>query len=452
MDQPGRAMVFDRLQQKVGRFDVSGKTLLLPDMAPFGTRLLAASFRSFGVPAEVMETYKGLHLGKEFTSGKECFPCQVTLGGILYHLQKEKERLGSAFAPDRYVYFMPESDGPCRFGMYNKLQRLVLDRFEEFQDIPIAYLSTQDAYAVAGLLPSHRARYLRRLAYVACIIADAMERTVWRVRPYEWRPGLTDAFMEEALRAMESAIEAVGYKLDFERLYDLFEDIVATARSFIDPRRPRRPRIGIVGEIYLRSHPESNQQIIGELEKYGGEVVNASIGEWINFISYERARKLRREVQKAWQRGDWSALHEPLRKWLAQEIEKLYQSWRQQQVYGRALRHLNIQGDHNIRSLERQLENERLFSFDIGTEAAISIGGALEYAHDGFEGIVNVFPFTCMPSTICAAVLKPLLHQMKIPYLDAQYDGTSQPNREAALRTFLYQAKQRFVQRHKDKK
>jgi len=41
---------------------------------------------------------------------------------------------------------------------------------------------------------------------------------------------------------------------------------------------------------------------------------------------------------------------------------------------------------------------------------------------------------------------------MKIPYLDAQYDGTSQPNREAALRTFLYQAKQRFAQRHKDKK
>ena len=303
MDQPGRTMVFDRLQQKVGRFDVSGKTLLLPDMAPFGTRLLAACFRSFGVPAEVMETYKGLHLGKEFTSGKECFPCQVTLGDILYHLQKEKERLGSAFAPDRYVYFMPESDGPCRFGMYNKLQRLVLDRFEEFRDIPIAYLSTQDAYAVAGLLPSQRARYLRRLAYVACIIADVMERTVWRVRPYEWRPGLTDAFMEEALRAMETAIEAVGHKLDFKRLYDLFEDIVATARSFIDPHQPRRPRIGIVGEIYLRSHPESNQQIIAELEKYGGEVVNASIGEWINFISYERARKLRREVQKAWQRG-----------------------------------------------------------------------------------------------------------------------------------------------------
>jgi len=49
---------------------------------------------------------------------------------------------------------------------------------------------------------------------------------------------LTDAFMEEALRAMETAIEAVGYQLDFKRLYDLFEDIVATARSFIDHAGP----------------------------------------------------------------------------------------------------------------------------------------------------------------------------------------------------------------------
>jgi predicted nucleotide-binding protein (sugar kinase/HSP70/actin superfamily) len=77
----------------------------------------------------------------------------------------------------------------------------------------------------------------------------------------------------------------------------------------------------------------------------------------------------------------------------------------------------------------------------------LSIGGALEYVHDGFDGIINVFPFTCMPSTICAAVLKPLLHEKGIPYLDAPYDGTYQPNREVALRTFMYQAKQHMEAR-----
>jgi len=70
----------EALQQKLGRFDVSGRILLIPEMNPFASRLLAASFRAFGVSAQVMETYTGLAWGKEFTSGKECFPCQITLG------------------------------------------------------------------------------------------------------------------------------------------------------------------------------------------------------------------------------------------------------------------------------------------------------------------------------------------------------------------------------------
>jgi predicted nucleotide-binding protein (sugar kinase/HSP70/actin superfamily) len=447
MSQPQDLHAFHRFQTSVKQFDVSGKTLLIPDMAPFGARLLAATFRAVGADAVVIDTYQGLSLGREFTSGKECFPCQVTLGDILHHLQKEKERLGSAFSPEQYVYFLPDADGPCRFGMYNKLQRLVLDRFEEFKDVPIVYVSTENAYATNGIIPPERAPIFRRLAYVAVIIADVLDRTVWRVRPYELRPGMTDSFMEKALQAMASRIEEIGASLEFEKLRRLLEDIVATARTFVDPHQPARPRIGIVGEIYLRTHPDSNQNIVRQLEEFGGEVVDASLGEWINFVSFERARKLHRRMKVAWKEGDHKALRQATRQWLGMEIEKLYQAWRQRQVYSSACKHLDIQPDHTIGQIERRLDANRLFTFAIGTEAALSIGGALEYAHHGFDGIVNVFPFTCMPSTICSAILKPLLHQMKIPYLDAPYDGSIQPNREVALRTFLYQAKQHLASR-----
>lgn len=442
MSSSNEQPTFDRFVTSVKQFDISGKTLLMPDMAPFAVRLLAASFRAVGVPAVVMDTYKGLSLGKQFTSGKECFPCQVTLGDILHHLQEEKKRLGSAFSPANYVYFLPEADGPCRFGMYNKMQRLILDRFDGFKDVPIVYISTKNAYATETIMPPERSPIFRRLSFVAMIIGDVLDRTVWRVRPYELRPGMTDSFMREGLAAMTATIEEVGADLNFNRLYRLLEDIVMTARSFIDPYQPRRPRIGIVGEIYLRHHPDSNQDLIRQLEEFGGEVVDASCGEWINFVAFERARKLRRRLREHWRERNLEALRGIIGRLMSHEIEKLYQRWRQGQVYRTALQHLDIATDHSINAVERRLERNRLFSFDIGTEAALSIGGAIEYAHHGFNGVVNVFPFTCMPSTICSAILKPLLHERKIPYIDTAYDGTTQPNREAALRTFMYQAKQ----------
>ncbi|MFO8031994.1 MAG: CoA activase [Desulfohalobiaceae bacterium] len=432
-----------RLTQKVSRFDLSGKKVLIPDMSPFGARLLAASFRAFDVPAQVMPTYTGLSLGKEFTSGKECFPCQVTLGDILYFLQLEKKRLGSAFSPENYVYFMPEADGPCRFGMYNKLHRLILDKFPEYQDVNITYLSSTDSYSPTNLMPKEKAKRFRKMAYMSAVLSDVLDRVLWRVRPYEQRPGQTDAFMEDALASMVQEIEDKAANLDFKAMYDKLGDIVGTAKTFMDPEQPRRPRIGIVGEIYLRTHTKSNQQIIRELERFGGEVVDASLGEWVNYVTYSNLRDFRIRWQKAWKKKDISGLWDASRKWLALKIANEYQLWRQKQTYSKVEEHLDIQDDHMISDLEKMLDQDRLFNFDIGTEAAISIGGALEYMQENFDGVVNVYPFTCMPSTITSAILKPILLQKRMPYMDSAYDGSIQPNREIALRTFMYQAQQR---------
>jgi predicted nucleotide-binding protein (sugar kinase/HSP70/actin superfamily) len=80
----------------------------------------------------------------------------------------------------------------------------------------------------------------------------------------------------------------------------------------------------------------------------------------------------------------------------------------------------------------------------LGTEACLSIAGIMEYVSGGCNGVANVYPFTCMPSTITSSVIRPVINRKRIPFLDAPYDGTSQPGREAAIRTFMYQAHQHF--------
>jgi predicted nucleotide-binding protein (sugar kinase/HSP70/actin superfamily) len=433
---------FDSAGSRIGRFDPSGRKLLMPDMSPTGSRLLAAAFRAAGVDAEVMETYQGLSLGKEFTSGKECFPCMVTLGDILSYLHREKERLGDSFSGDRYVYFLPESEGPCRFGMYNMLQRIALDHFPELCDVDIASVTSEDAYSLSGLIPKDRAGAFRRMAFNAATIGDALDRAVRRARPYESRQGAADECLAASLATMEKAIESGGVKPDHGALLGHLQDAAVSMRSLMDHSLPRRPRIGIVGEIFVRCHPGSNQEVIRLIEQCGGEVVNSSASEWFTFISYLKAREQKRLVKQAWRRRRFCVAAKEGRKWLALALGYVHLQGKQTKIYGAVRRHLDIQADAAIGEIERHLSDDRFFTFDIGTETAMSIGGALEFVHEGFNGVVNVFPFTCLPGGMASAVLKPLLGSMKVPYMESTYDGTIQSNREIAMSTFLHQARQ----------
>ncbi len=131
-----------------------------------------------------------------------------------------------------------------------------------------------------------------------------------------------------------------------------------------------------------------------------------------------------------------------VKKALKFRAELFYQEIKQKQVYDRVSSLLDIAGDHRVSHLDDVIKNEDLFSFKIGTEASLSISGILEYAKEGFNGVVNVYPFTCMPSTTTSAVIKPVMNKMGVPYIDTPYDSSFQPGREAAIRTFMYQAEQ----------
>ena len=433
---------FASLKAKVGKFSLANKTLLLPEMGRSASFLLAAAMRSFHIDAQVMKTYKGLQLGKQYTSGKECFPCQVTLGDVLYHLEREKERLGEAFRSENYLYFMAEAGGPCRFGMYNKLHRIILDSMDGFSKTDIASLSSEDSYALGGLMAPEAAKHFRRTAFVAIVIGDVLDRILWKTRPYEKEEGQAEYYYEEALETMCRAMETHARTKRFSQILKILDKVAVRAGDTIDPSLLPKPLIGMVGEIYLRTHRESNQNLIKLLESHGGEVVNASIAEWVNYVSYDNMHKAKREVISAFRQRDLDSFREHVRNWLSNRTELTYQYFRMDQVYRTVRKHLPINEDHRINKIEKQLDNGRLFCFDVGTEAALSIGGALEYCLHGFDGIVNVFPFTCMPSTMCSAILRPLLDRRQVPYIDAAYDGTYQPNLEAIIRTFMYQAAQ----------
>ncbi|NVL90233.1 MAG: CoA activase [Desulfobacterales bacterium] len=446
-----KTATFLSLSENVGQFSLLDKTFLIPEMNRIGAHLLAGAFRSFGVNALVMGTYEGLDLGKEFTSGKECFPCQVTTGDILLFLKKEKESLGDDFNPENYIFFMPESEGPCRFGMYNKYQRIVLDSFPEFRKVKIGSLTSEDSYALEGMIEKERARDFRKAAYFSVVIADILDRLLWRIRPYERKQGATDGFIERSMMTMADSFESYGAKKDFDRILGKLEEIVEEGKALIDPDIPPKPLIGIVGEIYLRTHVHSNQDVIRVLERYGAEVVNASIAEWVDYTTYDKVRAAKAGLRLNLKQFRFNKVKSYLKQVLSYGGDLLYQHIRLDQAYKRVKPLLDLAGDHRVAHLEKTLIKHDLYSFELGTEACLSIAGIMEFMHEGYNGAVNVYPFTCMPSTITSSIMRPIMNHERIPFLDAPYDGTCQPGREAAIRTFMYQAYQHY-KRHGRKK
>jgi len=440
MEVLDNVLSFQSLNDNVGRFNSHGKMLLIPEMNRIGSHLLAAGFRAFNIHAIVLPTGKGLDLGQEYTSGKECYPCQITMGDILHFLFKEKERLGNDFRAEKYLYFLPESSGPCRFGMYNKYQRLVLDSFPEFSKVRISFLTSNDGYSLSGMIEEKQIKEVRKVIYLAVVTGDILDRLLWRIRPYERVPGITDKFIVRSTRFMEEAFEGYGVERDIDIILDKLDQIVKEGKDIIDPGISPKPKIGIVGEIYLRSHVYANQDLIRMLENYGAEVVNASIVEWVNYTVYDALRNVRINLKLNLKQFYLGRVFKQLREVAGLTAGLLFQERIQKRVYKRVRSIIDIAEDHPVGYLEDIIKENDCFSFDMGTEACLSIPGIMQYVRGGFNGVVNVYPFTCMPSTVTSAIAKPLMNRVGIPYLDTPYDAGSQPGRDSELRTFMYQA------------
>ncbi|MFZ2957643.1 MAG: acyl-CoA dehydratase activase [Candidatus Ozemobacteraceae bacterium] len=407
---------------------LAGRTLYIPKMAE-GSAALAASFEAVGCKALVMDTYtnEGLEFGKSQTSGKECFPCTVTTGDMFNLIHKLRDQ--KAHLEDEIAFFMPETEGPCRFGQYNRLHRILLDKFG-MDNIPILSPSSEDSYRCNGFFTAEQADAFRQIAWQAIVSSDYLEKALWRVRPFEKNAGDTDRVFARAMHNLLGAIKRGGG-------LPLGKALKRAASEFsaIERRTQKRPLIGIVGEIYVRTHKESNQELVRTLEQMGCETYTSSVGEWIEYTTHtgfsdalEKARQLR--TLPAW--ADTAKF------WMTGKFQRAV-AWMLGRPFASLLKN---RFDHSTEHLLEEVDG--IFSNHINGEAILSIGGAISFADGGFNGVVNALPFTCMPSTIATSILKVQLRR-KVPYLDMVYDGSISPNRATNLATFVFQSQQHAV-------
>jgi predicted nucleotide-binding protein (sugar kinase/HSP70/actin superfamily) len=73
-------------------------------------------------------------------------------------------------------------------------------------------------------------------------------------------------------------------------------------------------------------------------------------------------------------------------------------------------------------------------------EAILSVAKTVEFFHEGCAGVVNVMPFSCMPSTIVSSITPVLSRDCQnMPILNISFDGSEDVTFETRLEAFFEQ-------------
>ena len=390
------------------------RTVLIPNMSGHAYGI-AAAFEACGMPARPLPEpdEQTLFWGRQFTTGKECFPCIVTTGDMVKFTKSPQ------FDRAKYAFFMGGSGGPCRFGQYNALQRMILDDLG-YEDVPIyAPNQASNFYNEIGLV----GRKFLRLGWDGLVAVDLLEKALLQTRPYEVVAGSAHAAYlaarADVCDAIKNGARVAPICAALRRARDRF------GKVSVERNQPR-PIIGLVGEFYIRASAFSNQNIIEQIEALGGEVWMAPVYEWFLYRNFRRDMRAR-------------LAHQPLLRVKNALMDRVMKS--DERAFVAAFSGL-LRNAHEP-STEQVLDYAAPYlhhSFE--GEAIMTVGKAIDFARKGLAGIVAVMPFTCMPGTISNAIMKRVRQaEHDVPFLNMVYDGLEQATASTRLEAFMHQAR-----------
>jgi predicted CoA-substrate-specific enzyme activase len=396
---------------KMASSPLMDRTLYFPYLSD-ASYVMAAVCRSFGVHAESlpMQTQEDLDLARKYTSSRECFPMICTTGSFL------KKLMEADTDPAKVSFFMPDHNGPCRFGQYNRFQRVLFDRLG-YDKTEIIAPSNDDSYeSISG---GHGSKF-RLNAWKGFVAMDMLRKMKQERKPYEVVPGNTEKVYQQALANLVSCMENGGK--------DLTDTLAQIAYSFTQiplSNGIRKPVVAIVGEIFMRDNDFCSAHLVRRLEKFGAETWIAPFAEWLSYSTIRYTRDSR------W-KGDFKGV-----------VKSKLQEYFQERTASKVIKPFHGLFDEDKEVAVKDMLNacgpyvHRHYDGD----PALNLGTSAILVDKGISGIANILPFTCMPGTLVASVSDQLRKDKgNIPYVSIAYDGQEDASIELRLQAFMHQA------------
>ena len=233
-------------------------TILAPQLAPIHFALFETVLRKYGYRVVIPPTpeRKDIDVGLEYVNNDMCYPAIVIIGQLLAELRSGKND------PDNTSIMLFQTCGACRATNYMAVLRRALAA-AGFPQVPVFAFHGIETDAFRMTMP------MLCDAAKASVLADTLMTCRNRVLPYEKNPGDARRMFDHWLEICRKAIEG-GSGREYRRT---IREMVAAFDAMPLRDIPRKPRVGVVGEILVKYHPLANNHLEEELEGEGAEVI-----------------------------------------------------------------------------------------------------------------------------------------------------------------------------------
>ncbi len=249
---------------------IEGKTLLFPSWDDSAVKLIEAVLIKEGINARMVPvTEHAIQQGLKTNNG-QCLPVNIIYQSFIDYITENN------LYPSNIAVWTLNSRLACNIRLYPYFIKSMFESYGKGMEKISVYtgsITLFDLSAKAGID-----------SYLAYMFSGMLRKIGCKIRPYEEIKGITDFTIKQSELIFYNAF--LG-KIPLEKAV---MDIVAKFKN-IKVNKINRPKIAILGDLYVRDNEIMNQNLIKCIEEAGGEVIAFPLSDFGKLISNSYLRR-----------------------------------------------------------------------------------------------------------------------------------------------------------------
>lgn len=391
-------------------------TILVPDMLPIHFKLIIAIYKKFGYKMELLQTstQNVINEGLKNVHNDTCYPALLVIGQFMDALKSGK------YDVNKTALLISQTGGGCRASNYLHLLRKALS--SEFPQVPVLSLNFSGLEKNPAF-PMSPAIALR-LVY-AVLYGDMLMLLYNQCKPYEINTGSTDELLARWEHRLCKLFDGKNFLMPKPIYKAILRDFAALPRT-----KEPKPKVGIVGEIYVKYSPLANNHLNEFLLSEGCEPNVPGLLDFVLYCASDAVNDAKLYDKKDKKSLMFSIGYDVLYKFQKQQIKVINE-------------HGVFQPPHDFEHLRKCADKYINQGVKMG-EGWLITAEMAALAETGTKNIICTQPFGCLPNHIVAKgmsrVIKNAYPEANIVAID--YDpGATKVNQENRIKLMLANAK-----------